>query len=105
MSISLNAASGVLKKYEEKFFDVVDAKYNLLRLKRKNIISDSIIMEINNSDKEVAKEVLFAHLRENADVAALREYCRMIIAAEGYPKMQELGNAMLRELPPEGLLG
>ena len=105
MSISFNAASGVLKKYEEKFFAVVDAKYNLLRLKRKNIISDSIIMKIDNSDKEEAKEVLFAHLQENADVAALREYCRMIIAAEGYPKMRELGNAMLRELPPEGLLG
>ena len=62
-------------------------------------------MKITNSDKEEAKEVLFAHLQENADVAALREYCRMIIAAEGYPKMRELGNAMLLELPPEGLLG
>ena len=62
-------------------------------------------MKINNSDKEEAKEVLFAHLQENADVAALREYCRMIIATEGYPKMRELGKAMLRELPPEGLLG
>ena len=105
VSISFNAVSEVLKDFEEKFFDVVDAKYNLYRLKRKNIISDNIHMEIDNSNKAVAKEVLFKHLQENADVAALREYCRTIIEAEGYPKMQELGNAMLRELPPEGLLG
>lgn len=105
MSYLFNAVSEVLKKYEKKFFDVVNAKYNPLGLKRKNIISDSIIMKLNNSDEQVAKEELFAHLQGNVDVAALREYCRMIIAAEGYPKMQELGNAMLRELPPEGLLG
>ena len=39
-----------------------------------------------------------------ADVATLREYCKVIIATEVFPKMQELGRKMLCELPPEGEL-
>lgn len=81
----------------------MDAKYNLLRLERKNVINDRLIMEIKNADKAVAKELLFAHLRDNADLATLKEYCDMIVAAEAFPKMQTLGKNMLHELLPEGL--
>ena len=102
--ISLNPASQILEKYEDQFFEVVDAKYNLLRLKRKKVITDSLIMKIENADEETAKELLFDHLQHNADVAALKVYCDMIVAAKAFPKMQALGKNILRELLPEGLL-
>ena len=100
----LVAVSRVLKKHEDEFFNVVNAKYNLLRLKRKNVITDSLHMEIEKADNETAKELLFYHLRSNADVATLREYCIAIVAADALPLMQSLGAKILKDLPPEGLL-
>ena len=102
--VSLRAASQVLEKHEDEFFEVVDAKHNLHRLKRKKVITDHLIMEIENTDNETAKELLFHHLHRNADVATLREYCKMAMRAVAFPKMQKLGEKMLSELPPEGLL-
>ena len=103
LCIFLVAVSHVLKKYEEEFFKVVDAKYNLLRLKRKMVIDGGLKTKMESTDDETAKEHLFEHLRFNANVVTLREYCRMIIETEGYPNMQKLGTQMLNELPPEGL--
>ena len=103
--ISLHAASQVLKKHEDEFFAVMDAKLNLLELKRKNVIPGSLVMKIESADDKEAKEILFKHLHSNANVASLREYCRMAIAADAYPNMQNLGEKMLRDLPPKGLLG
>ena len=102
--VSLRAASQVLEKHEDEFFEVVDAKHNLHRLKRKKVITDHLIMEIENTDDETAKELLFHHLHRNADVATLREYCKMAIEAYAFPKMQKLGEKMLSELATEGLL-
>ena len=102
--VPLSAVSQVLEKYENEFFKVVDAKINLLRLKRKKVITEGLISKIENADGENAKEILFDHLKSNADMASLKEYCKVVIAADGYPKMQELGQKMLSELPPDGLL-
>ena len=96
--------SQVLKKHENAFFDVVNAKLNLLKLKRKKVLTENLITRIESASNEDAKEILFDHLSCNADMAALREYCEMIIVAEAFPKMQKLGEEMLSELPPEGLL-
>ena len=98
--VSLGAASQVLEKHEEEFFEVVDAKLNLPRLKRKNVITESLVTKIENCNSEDAKEALFEHLKHNANVAALREYCKMAITADAFPNMQELGEKMLSELPP-----
>lgn len=38
-------------------------------------------------------------------MASLREHCRLAITADGFPKMQDLGEKMLHDLPLEGLLG
>ena len=102
--VSLSAVSHVLEKYEDEFFKVVDAKINLLRLKRKKVITEGLISKIESADGGNAKEILFDHLKSNADMASLREYCYMVIAADAYPKMQKLGTKMLNELPPKGLL-
>ena len=103
LSIFLVAVSHVLEKYEEEFFMVVDAKYNLLRLKRKMVIDGGLMAKMESTNDETAKELLFGHLKSNANVVTLREYCKMVIVAEGFPKMQKLGTRMLKELPPEGL--
>ena len=104
MCISLYAASPILCKYEDEFFDVVNAKLSLPRLKRKKVITEILKGQIESSDDENARESLFEHLKCNANMATLREYCKMAIEADGFPKMQELGEKMLSELPPEGLL-
>ena len=83
---------------------MVDAKLNLLRLKRKKVITESLVTEIKSADSANARELLYDHLYRNADVRALREYCKMAVAADAVPKMQKLGEKMLSELPPEGVL-
>ena len=84
---------------------MVNPKRNLLWLKRKEVISEGLISKIETADTRDAKEILFEHLHRNADVAALREYCKMAIAADGFPRMQKLGEKMQNELALEGLLG
>ena len=83
---------------------MVNPKLNLLWLKRKEVISEGLISKIEAADTRDAKEILFEHLHRNADVAALREYCKMAIAADGFPRMQKLGEKMQNELTLEGLL-
>ena len=82
---------------------MVNAKYFLLRLKRKMVIDGGLMAKIESTNDETAKELPFEHLKFNANVVTLREYCKMIIAAEAFPKMQKLGTQKLNELPPEGL--
>ena len=102
---SIDAVLQVLKKYEDEFFEVVNAKkLNLLKLKRKNVITADLISKIESADDENAKEILFDHLKSNADVATLKEYCEVVITADGFPKMQQLGEKMLSELQSKGLL-
>ena len=102
--VSIGAVLQVLEKHEDEFFEVVDAKLNLLRLKRKKVITESLLTKIESTDSANAKELLYDHLHRNADVAALREYCTMAIAADALPNMQRLGEKMLSELAPESLL-
>ena len=102
--ISLDSASQVLEKYEDEFIAVVNAKHKLRWLKRKKVISNSLVTEIENSENGKAKELLFEYLHRNADVASLREYCKMVITEDPFPKMKKLGEKMLHDLPPEGML-
>ena len=83
---------------------MVDAKLNLLRLKRRKVIIESLVTKIESADSANARELLYDHLYRNADVHALREYCKMAVAVDAVPKMQKLGEKMLSELPPEGVL-
>ena len=103
--IHIATASQVLKKHEDEFFKVVDAKLNLHFLKRKNVITEDLKTQIESSNSANAKEILFEHLKCHADVAALRMYFEMAEAADGFPNMQKLGKKVLNDLPPEGLLG
>ena len=67
------------------------------------MITEDLVTKIENSNYENAKEILFEHLMRNADVAALRVYCKKAIDTNGVPNMQTLGRKMLNDLPPEGV--
>ena len=96
------SASQFLKTYEDEFVEVVNAKQSLLKLKHKGVISPDVKTSIERANEEDAKYLLFEHLEKNATVDTLREYCKVAIAADGYPRMQELGRNMMETLPPEG---
>ena len=95
------SASQFLKTYEDEFLGVVNAKQSLLKLKYKGVISPDVRTSIERANDEDAKYLLLEHLEKNATVDTLREYCKVAIAADGYPRMQELGRKMLNALPPE----
>ena len=92
------SASEFLKKYETDFFEVVNPRLSLLRLVRKGVITEDVKSDINTSNADDAREVLYHPLAHHANVDTLEEYLRVAIAAEGYPKMQSLGRKMMEEL-------
>ena len=96
------SASQFLKAFKDEFLKVVHAKQSLLRLKHKGVISPDVKTSIEGANEEDAKYLLFEHLQKNATVDALREYCKVAIAADAFPRMQELGRKMIEALPPEG---
>ena len=105
MTFSLRAASQFLRAYEDDFFKAVDAKVSLLRLKRKGVISEGVIADIQGAkNDDDAKEILYKHLVKNATVNTLKEYCNVATAAEGFPRMQEFGRKMLEMLQLGGWL-
>ena len=97
-------ASEFLKKYETEFFEVVNPRLSLLRLVRKGVITEDVKSDINTSNTDDAREVLYHHLAHHANVDTLEEYLRVAIVADGYPKMQSLGRTMMEELEQGGWL-
>ena len=95
------SASQFLKTYEDEFGEVVHAKQSLSKLKFKGVISADVKASIERANEEDAKYLLLEHLATNATLGTLREYCKVAIAADDYPRMQELGRKMMNKLPPE----
>ena len=88
-----------LKKHETEFFSIINARLSLRRLQRKGVISQDIESCINAAtNDEDAQEILFAHLLHHANAHTLLKYCEVIIAANGYPRMQSLGMKMKQDL-------
>ena len=96
--------SEVLEKYEDDFFEVVNAKYNLLKLKRKGVITQDIERQILAINDDEAREILYDHLKRHGNLDALKEYCKVAIAADGYPNMQKLAEKIMKELSQGGWL-
>ena len=91
-----------LKKHETEFFEVVDPRLSLLKLLRKGVITEDVRLSIYTSNTDDAREVLYHHLAHHSNVDTLKEYLRVAIAADGYPKMQSLGRKMMEELEQGG---
>ena len=92
----------VLEEYEDEFFQVVHAKYNLLKLVRKNVITQDIASRISATNDDEGREILYDHLKHHGSVRTLREFCEVAIAADGYPNMQKLAERMVQKLPRNG---
>ena len=93
-----------LETYEDEFVEIVDPKHSLPKLKHKGVISQCVRTDIESASDEDAKYILLEHLRKYATLHTLRLYCEVAIAANGYPRMQELGRRMMAALPPGGWL-
>ena len=92
----------VLEEYEDEFFQVVHANYNLLKLVRKNVITQDIASSISATNEDEGREILYDHLKQHGSVHTLREFCEVAIAADGYPNMQKLAKRMMQMLPGDG---
>ena len=95
------SASQFLKTYKDEFLAVVHARQSLSRLKYKGVISEDVKTSIEHANEKDAKYLLLEHLGKNATVGMLKEYCKVAIAADAFPRMQELGTRMEKALPPE----
>ena len=94
--------SEVLEKYEDEFFEVVNAKYNLLKLVHKRVITQDIERRISATNDDEAREILFAHLKLHGSKNTLMVFCDVAIAADGYPNMQRLAQNIMMELTQRG---
>ena len=91
--------SEILLKYEVEFFQVVNPKFSLMRLEHKGVIEPDVRSHINAAtSEEDAQEILFHHLKHNANLATLREFCEVAISAKGHPNMQSFGEKLKEEL-------
>ena len=95
--------SGILEKYEDTFSVVVINNPNLCRLKRKGVIAWDTYERISATNDDDARQILFDHLKHHGSEDTLRDFCKTAIEATGYPKMQKLGEKMMKELPLKGL--
>ena len=96
------SVSEVLEKYEDEFFQVVHAKYNLLKMVRKNVITQDIASRISATNDDEGREILYDHLKQHGSEHTLTEFCEVVIAADGYPNMQKLAKRMMQMLPGDG---
>ena len=105
MFICWISVSGLLEQHETEFFAVVNARFSLMRLKRKGVITEDIEARINAATNEDdAQEILFSHLTRNANKDTLIKYCEVVIAANRFPNMQALGKKMMEKLEQGGWL-
>ena len=107
MTFALPAASPFsvlrfLETCEDEFLEVVNPKLSLLKLKHKGVISSDVRTDIESANDEDAKYTLLEHLQRHATVDTLKIYCDVAIAANGFPRMQELGKKMMDALSPGG---
>ena len=68
------------------------------------MISTDVKTSIEGANDEDANYLLLEHLEKNTTVDTLREYCKVAIAADGFPRMQALGRKMMEALPLGGWL-
>ena len=96
------SVSKFLNKHEIEFFDVVNPRFSLMSLKRKEVITQDVVSHISAVNDDDAKEILFAHLTHYANVNTLMTYCDVIIDVQGFPKMQRFGAKLKEELQQGG---
>ena len=70
--------------------------YSSCNIKFKGVISADVKTSIEHANEEDAKYLLLEHLEKKSTVGMLKEYCNVAIAADAFPRMQELGRKMIK---------
>ena len=99
---ALSSVPAVLKEYEDEFFQVVYPKYNLLKLVRKEVITQDIATRISATNDDEGKEILYHHLKHHGSVHSLGQFCEAAMTAGGYPNMQKLAEKIMQRLSQGG---
>ena len=96
----------VSQQTRDGVFDVVNPRFGLLSLEREEVITQDVVSHISAVNDDDAKEILFAHLTNYANVNAvtLMKYCDIIIGANVFPNMQSFGVRMKEQLQQGGWL-
>ena len=94
-----NEGRHILEKVQSDFMSYVDAKVIAPKVRMKNIISEIVATRITNSESsDGAKQVLFEHLRDQATLEGLRDFCSIMKESEGYQLMQKFGEELQARL-------
>ena len=88
-----------LKYFKEDILRKVDAKELAVDLENKDILSQSAITRIDQSEDDVtAASILWKHAKKHFDYDACCKFCDAMIAKNGCPKIKKLGQKMRLEL-------
>ena len=102
LPVALPSVPEVLNEYEDEFFQAVYPKYNLLKLVRKEVITQDIATRISATNDDEGKEILYHHLKHHGSVRSLGQFCEAAMAADGYPNMQKLAEKIMQRLSQGG---
>ena len=88
-------AKEVLGRLRDRFIEEVASKDIVYNLKHKNIITDSVLAEVNREPGATRQsEILYYNLERTSTKDSLITVCEVIIAVRGNSKMQKFGQDM-----------
>ena len=92
-----------MDKYKERFLKDVAAKDIAGRLEIDGIIPSRLHHDIEQTDPDEARELLYRHLCQHGDPSTIRPLCDIMANERGYPKMNSLGKNMKenKDLPQD----
>ena len=98
----LLAVEQVLKHFYARFIKEIDAKAIMYDLEHEKIIGANEVTTISQSNSpRQNSQFLHGHLRRTCDKDSFMTVCDIIIAVEGNPRMNNLGEAMKTKLASE----
>ena len=83
-----------MNKFKEEFLQFVDSHAIVRGLEIENVISERTAHIIENSSKSDGNEMLFLHLRRQADPGSIYKLCKVMTSKDGYQNMIRLGQEM-----------
>ena len=79
--------------------ECVDARAIAPKARMEKIIPEAVENQITESKTSAAaQKALFEHLQHQVMVEGLRRFCSIMIASEGYQRMQMFGEELLTKL-------
>ena len=87
-----------MEKYKHRFVQCVDSRAIVLGLLMEGIIPPYLSHQLQNVDSTTGTQLLFLHLREQANRDSLLQLCNVMINMAGYHNMSSLGQDMKRDL-------